>query len=129
MDIAVISPAAVLELWKTHLPIELSDVRTPAEYCEAHVEFARNIPLDQLDPASLLKSRNGSRNERQYVICRFGGRGWQACERLLKSGLSEVANIGGGTRACEQVGLPMVRGKKTISLQRQVRIAAGSLVC
>jgi hypothetical protein len=30
--------------------------------------------------------------------------------------------------ACVEVGLPVVRGKKTISLERQVRIAAGLLV-
>ena len=30
--------------------------------------------------------------------------------------------------ACVEAGLPVVRGKKAISLERQVRIAAGSLV-
>ena len=30
--------------------------------------------------------------------------------------------------ACVAAGLPVVRGKKAISLERQVRIAAGSLV-
>jgi hypothetical protein len=30
--------------------------------------------------------------------------------------------------ACEQAGLPVVQGKRVISLERQVRIAAGSLV-
>ena len=30
--------------------------------------------------------------------------------------------------ACEQAGLPVVRGKKAISLERQVRILAGFLV-
>ena len=30
--------------------------------------------------------------------------------------------------ACAQAGLPLVRGKQVISLERQVRIAAGSLV-
>ena len=37
-------------------------------------------------------------------------------------------NVEGGTKACEQAGLPLVRGKQVISLERQVRIAAGSLV-
>ena len=39
-----------------------------------------------------------------------------------------VRSAEGGTQACEQAGLPVVRGKKSISLERQVRIAAGSLV-
>jgi rhodanese-related sulfurtransferase len=37
-------------------------------------------------------------------------------------------NIEGGTTACAAAGLPVVRGKKAMSLERQVRIAAGSLV-
>jgi hypothetical protein len=37
-------------------------------------------------------------------------------------------NIEGGTMAWTTANLPVVRGKKTISLERQVRIAAGSLV-
>ena len=47
---------------------------------------------------------------------------------FLKAGFSNVVNIEGGTMACVEAGLPVVRGKKAISLERQVRIAAGSLV-
>ena len=39
--------------------------------------------------------------------------------------MTNVVNVEGGTLACEAAGLPLVRGKKTISLERQVRIAAG----
>ena len=39
-----------------------------------------------------------------------------------------MVNVEGGTLACVEAGLPVVRGKKAISLERQVRIAAGSLV-
>jgi rhodanese-related sulfurtransferase len=39
-----------------------------------------------------------------------------------------VINVEGGTQAWVDAGLPVVRGKKSISLERQVRIAAGSLV-
>jgi hypothetical protein len=37
-------------------------------------------------------------------------------------------NVEGGTIACENAGLPLARGTKVMSLERQVRIAAGSLV-
>jgi rhodanese-related sulfurtransferase len=63
-----------------------------------------------------------------YFICRSGSRGKQACEKLLAAGLVDVVNVEGGTVAWEQAGLPVVRGKKSISLERQVRIAAGALV-
>jgi hypothetical protein len=36
--------------------------------------------------------------------------------------------VEGGTLACVEAGVPVVRGRKAISLERQVRIAAGSLV-
>jgi hypothetical protein len=39
-----------------------------------------------------------------------------------------VVNVEGGTQAWDQAGLPVIRGEKTISLERQVRIAAGLLV-
>jgi rhodanese-related sulfurtransferase len=46
----------------------------------------------------------------------------------LASGYANLVNVEGGTLAWEQAGLPVVRGKEAISLERQVRIAAGSLV-
>ena len=45
-----------------------------------------------------------------------------------KKGFSNVVSVEGGTKACEKTDLPLVRGKKAISLERQVRIVAGSLV-
>jgi Protein of unknown function (DUF2892) len=39
-----------------------------------------------------------------------------------------VVNVEGGMLACIEAGLQVVRGKKAISLERQVRIAAGLLV-
>jgi rhodanese-related sulfurtransferase len=62
------------------------------------------------------------------LICKSGGRGKQACDKLIAAGHSNVINVEGGTTAWEQAGLPIVRGKKAMSLERQVRIAAGSLV-
>jgi hypothetical protein len=63
-----------------------------------------------------------------YLICRSGIRGKQACERFMAAGYSNVFNVEGGTLGWERSGLPLVRGKKTISLERKVRIAAGLIV-
>ena len=76
----------------------------------------------------LMQARNGSGSEPLYVICKSGGRSQQACEKFIKAGFTNVVNVEGGTTACIEAGLPVVRGKKAISLERQVRIAAGSLV-
>lgn len=128
MSFATISPARLAEICKSGKTVEMIDVRTPVEFREVHVEFARNVPLDQLDPHSLMKSRNSSASEPLYLVCRSGGRGQQACEQFLKAGFSNVLNVEGGTLACIDAGLPVVRGKQAMSLERQVRIAAGSLV-
>lgn len=128
MSIAAIKPQELAEHCTKGKKIDLIDVRTPVEFREVHVEVARNVPLDQLDPAAVMQARNGSSNEPLYVICRSGSRGQQACEKFLKAGFTNVVNIEGGTLACVEAGLPVVRGKKAISLERQVRITAGLLV-
>jgi rhodanese-related sulfurtransferase len=123
-----VSPRKFAELCDQGQKVELIDVRTPAEFREVHVETARNIPLDRLDPSALMHCRNGSADAPLYILCRSGGRGRQACEKFLKAGFANVVNIEGGTLACIEAGLPVVRGKRAISLERQVRIAAGMLV-
>jgi rhodanese-related sulfurtransferase len=123
-----ISPHGLAELQKSGRVIDLIDVRTPVEYREVHLDFARNIPLDQLDPEAVMQARNGSKDESLYVVCRSGSRGKKACEQFRQAGFANVVNVEGGTLACEQAGLSVARGKKTIPLERQVRIAAGSLV-
>lgn len=120
-----ITPAELAQLRWSGKPVQLIDVRTPAEFQEVHVDFARNVPLDQLQPEALMPGGNG---EALYVICRSGSRGKQACQKLTAAGMP-VVNVEGGTAAWEAAGLPVVRGvAKVISLERQVRIAAGFLV-
>lgn len=128
MSITAIKPQMLAELCHAGKKVELIDVRTPVEFREVHLEIAHNVPLDQLDTVALMKNRNESVNEPLYVICRAGGRGQQACEKFHQAGFPNVVNIEGGTLACIETGLPVVRGKQAISLERQVRIAAGSLV-
>jgi rhodanese-related sulfurtransferase len=128
MNSKTITPEELAKLRNAGSQIDLIDVRMPVEYREVHVEFARNIPLDQLDPSAVMQARNGSSDEPLYVVCRSGSRGEKACEKFHQSGFENVINVDGGTLACEEAGLPLVRGKKAISLERQVRIAAGSLV-
>ena len=104
--------------------VELIDVRTPVEFAQVHVAFARNVPLDQLRDDEVKVGPDGP----VYVICQSGSRGRRACEKLRRAGVNAV-NVEGGTRAWEAAGLPVVRsGAKVLSLERQVRIAAGSLV-
>jgi rhodanese-related sulfurtransferase len=128
MSVPTIKPGEVEELRRQGHAVELIDVRTPAEYREIHAEAARLVPLDALDPDAIMRARDGSKDDPLYTICRSGGRGWQAAAKFHAAGYTNVVNVEGGTLAWERAGLPVVRGKKTMSLERQVRIAAGSLV-
>lgn len=107
--------------------VEVIDVRTPVEFREVHLEIARNVPLDSLDPDVVMKERS-MKDQPLYVICRSGSRGEIACQKFLQAGYTNVLNVEGGTEACLKARFPAIRGKKAISLERQVRIAAGSLV-
>lgn len=128
MSVSTISPEGLAQLRKEGKSVELIDVRTPVEFRELHVEFAKNVPLDQLNPESIMGSRRGATSEPLYLICQMGGRSEKACEKFQQKGFANVVSVAGGTAACERSGLPVVRGKKAISLERQVRIAAGTLV-
>lgn len=128
MDVATITPAELSTLQQQGQAIELIDVRTPVEFREVHATAARNVPLDALDPQAVIAARNGNAHHPLYVICRSGNRAAQACAKFHAAGHTNVVNVTGGTLAWEAAGLPVVRGKKAISLERQVRIAAGSLV-
>jgi rhodanese-related sulfurtransferase len=128
MEVVTISPRELAAKRRGGEPVELIDVRTPVEYRELHCPFARNVPLSDLDPKAVMTSHNGTASALLYVICRSGSRGKQACEKFLAAGYTNVVNVEGGTLSWAECGLPVNRGKKAISLERQVRIAAGTLV-
>jgi len=127
MSVMTISPRQLYDVSRAGASVELIDVRTPVEFRNVHVSIARNVPLDQLDAASLATGRSNTA-EPLYVICQSGARGKRACEMFHAAGYANVVNVEGGMQAWVQAGLPGVRGQKVISLERQVRIAAGLLV-
>ena len=102
------------------------DVRSPLEYREVHASGAENIPLDSLDAEALIKAADG---KDIFIICKSGQRGAKACQLISQSGYENVINIEGGTDEWVKAGKPVIRSEKSIiSLERQVRIAAGFLV-
>jgi rhodanese-related sulfurtransferase len=109
--------------------ISLLDVRTPAEHDEVHVPGVRLVPLDRLDPGELASVDGFAKDRPVYILCRSGNRARQAAEKLEKSGFAECHVVEGGTTAWMEAGLPVNRGaSRVISLERQVRIAAGFIV-
>jgi rhodanese-related sulfurtransferase len=127
--VATISPSSLADLRRRGDGVTLIDVRTPAEYDEVHVEGARNIPLDRLDPRAIAAEHAGKTGGPLYFVCKSGGRSQKACEQMIAAGVNDVVSVEGGTSACEAAGLKVARsGRKVMSLDRQVRICAGGLV-
>jgi len=121
----MITPAELQRLLATEPNLSLLDVRTPVEFAEVHVPRARNVPLDELDPRLLQVQKD----KPVYLLCRGGQRARKAAEKLAKEGFARPVVVEGGTLAWIEAKLPVMRGAtKIISLERQVRIAAGSLV-
>lgn len=104
----------------------LLDVRTPAEFEDAHLIGAVLHPLSALDAQqvkSLAATKSGC-----LIICGSGTRARQAAEKLQAQGVPSLFVLEGGVKAWEAYGLPLQRGRKMMSLERQVRIVAGALV-
>jgi rhodanese-related sulfurtransferase len=123
MSESTITPLACHELLQSGVPIDLVDVRTPMEFSTLRADRARLLPLDQLTAAALPAER------RVALICQSGGRARQAAQKLRAAGREDVVVVEGGTDAWSAAGLPCIRGtSRSWSLERQVRVAAGSLV-
>jgi rhodanese-related sulfurtransferase len=108
--------------------LEILDVRTPAEYGEMHIPGSLLVPLDALDPHEILAMRRDAAEAPIYVVCGSGKRAAKAAELFAKAGFCNAIVIEGGIHACERSGWTLQRGQPTVSLERQVRIAAGLLV-
>lgn len=127
MSVQTVSPSDVVANRGGARPTRLIDVRTPAEFGSIHAEGATLVPLDRFDPG-LLGGAEGGDDVPTYLICGSGTRARTAAEKCVAAGLKNVAVVEGGTSAWEAAGFPVVRGRGAISMERQVRIVAGSLV-
>jgi rhodanese-related sulfurtransferase len=103
----------------------LIDVRTPAEYEEVHIEGSLLHPLTQLQPDQI---RQAAGPRGVCLVCRSGNRSRKAAQKLEAAGIRDVLVLDGGVEGWAAAGRPVKRGRKAISLERQVRIAAGALV-
>jgi rhodanese-related sulfurtransferase len=108
-------------------PVELLDVRTPAEHAALHVSGTRLLPLDKLDAAAFLMNR-GRSDIPLYVVCQSGARAARAIEKFQRAGFEGCVQVEGGIEAWVEAGLPVERSKgKVLPLMRQVQITVGIL--
>jgi rhodanese-related sulfurtransferase len=120
-----ISPVELQKILAAQPSSPVIDVRTPVEFAEVHVPQAKNVPLDELKPNVL----QFSKGQPLYLLCRSGQRATKAAEKFAREGFTQPVVVEGGTLAWIAANLPVTRSAvKVISLERQVRIAAGALV-
>ncbi|MGJ8676151.1 MAG: rhodanese-like domain-containing protein [Akkermansiaceae bacterium] len=103
---------------------QIIDVRTPAERKATHIAGSRFFQLDALDPEEVFKLKE----KEIYLLCHSGARAEKAAEMLSRAGGQSLHVIEGGIVAWKAEGCPVLENKSVMSLERQVRIAAGLLV-
>lgn len=123
---AAFTPAALQHLIKTGDSPRLLDVRTPGEFQTSHIPGSCNVPLDTLREHRAELRRHLDQDV--VLVCRSGARASQAEQALAEAGLPDLRVLDGGMMAWEASGAPVNRGPQRWSLERQVRLVAGSVV-
>jgi len=118
--------AKTLKQWLERGEAVPVDVREPAEHRAQCIEGAKLLPLSNVR-ASSLPARMG---KKLVIHCLKGGRGSQACEKLLAEDPSlEIYNLEGGLNAWGTAGFPIKRsGSFFLPLDRQVQLTIGICV-
>jgi rhodanese-related sulfurtransferase len=109
--------------------LKIIDVREPGEYRQVRAQGAISLPLSRLEkkPEEIKTHTEGA--EAILLTCKSGARSAKAAKLIEEHADGcAVYVIDGGTDAWVAANLPHQKQERAISLQRQVQIAAGSLV-
>ncbi len=101
------------------------DVRTPMEVATEQVPGSHSVPLDEINNRVDEILRTAAP---RFLLCRSGARANKARDALTKLGIGGLTVVEGGLEAYRASGGVTVKGAGHMSLERQVRIAAGTLV-
>lgn len=105
----------------------LIDIRDANEFARVHIPGARLVPVAAIDAHDFDRER--AAGKAAIFHCQSGRRTMLNAARLLAAGFKETYALEGGLDAWRAAGLPArVDRAQPIELQRQVQIAAGSLV-
>jgi rhodanese-related sulfurtransferase len=104
------------------------DVRSAAEYDAIHIRGSYHVPLPTLAEHTDELAGHLAGADPVVLVCQSGVRAEQAHRHLAAVGLSHARVLSGGVPAVAAAGGDVVRGRRSWALERQVRLAAGSLV-
>lgn len=104
------------------------DLRTSAEVASESIGHSVNIPVQALEEATFHQAIAKREPQDVYLLCQSGRRAEMAVDKLTGKTEHNLVIIEGGLNALKAAGLTVKKGNKNvISLERQVRIAAGLL--
>jgi len=121
----VLDAAALEEMLASEPGTRLLDVRTPGEYETARIRGAYNVPLDQLGEHA--EEIRASVDDPVVLICQSGARARKAEEALRQCTMKNLHVLDGGMSGWIAAGRDVERAAKRMSLERQVRVVAGSM--
>jgi rhodanese-related sulfurtransferase len=125
-SVTALDPQTLQSWFQEHKDLVVIDVRSAAEFESLHIRGSYNVPLPLLsEHTDELAARLGSR---VVLVCQSGARAEQARQRLGGAGIGTAYVLTGGVSGFAAAGGDVVRGKARWDLERQVRLAAGSLV-
>ncbi len=105
--------------------VTVIDVREYPEYAAAAIPGSMPVPLSRVER----HAENWPKDAEIVLVCRSGCRALLAAQKLEKLGFDRVAVLEGGIEAWQRAGLPLQTAqRKPWSLERQVRVVAGSMV-
>ncbi len=112
--------------------LTIIDVRSTGEYQGERLANSINAPLQQLSTAeltsSLISQLKLKNNAPLYLLCASGMRASKAANLLATCG-QPIIVIEGGLNALKSSGVSLLQSdNKSMSLERQVRIAAGLFI-
>ncbi|MDK1359888.1 rhodanese-like domain-containing protein [Arthrobacter sp. zg-Y1219] len=124
--VSPIDPQTLLDWQQEPGDVVVLDVRSAAEFESVHIAGSYNVPLPLLseDTADFAARLSG----RIVLACQSGVRAEQARQHLAAAGISTATVLAGGVPGFAAAGGDVVRGKARWDMERQVRLAAGSLV-
>jgi rhodanese-related sulfurtransferase len=133
-SIQTISASEFCSHLQNHPDTLVIDVRSPAELRTQRLAQAVNLPLDCLNAEKVnatLQDKRQLDTARLFILCQSGKRAQLAAQKLADSTDYALTIITGGVNALANADVPLLADTNSgnvISLERQVRIAAGSLV-
>jgi rhodanese-related sulfurtransferase len=119
------SPAELRTAMANDPELRVLDVRTAGEFEAAHIPGSYNVPLDTLgEHAAELRNVD----QTVVLVCQSGARAAKAEDTLRAAGMSNLRLLEGGMGAWSASGQDVKVTKARWSLERQVRLVAGSIV-